>query len=83
MTLTEAYRVLRRFEDWHVGKDLRTIEVAIPKKEYHEAIRLILASQGLDSPIADCRSCRHRGSIGIACGLLVQGECTKFEEVQP
>ena len=54
MTLKEAYRVLRRFEDWRGGGDWRAIDEAFPKREHREAIKMILASQGLDRTIADC-----------------------------
>lgn len=79
MTLKEAYRVLRRFEDWRGGGDWRTIDGAFPKREHREAIKMILASQGLDKPIADCEACKHRTSKGVGCSLLVRGECTQFE----
>lgn len=83
MTLTEAYRVLRRFEDWRGGGDWRTIDEAFPKREHREAIQLILASQGLDKPITDCECCHHYAGDDqpVACKLHVKGECTKFEEV--
>lgn len=85
MTLTEAYRVLRRFEDWRSGCDYRLISETFNKGEAGEAIRLILASQGLDKAIADCGSCRHYAGDDqpVACKLRVKGECTKFEEVKP
>jgi len=85
MTLKEAYRVLRRFEDWRGGGDWRTIDEAFPKREHREAIKMILASQGLDKPIADCENCRHYAgdSRPAICKLRVVGECTKFKEVKP
>ena len=91
MTLKEAYRVLRRFEDWRSGKDCRTVEEAFPTNEHREAIQLILAAQGLYKPIADCGRCRHykgddyiknNRSYCIVCDHAVRGECTKFEEVK-
>ena len=85
MTLKEAYRVLRRFEDWRGGGDWRTIDEAFPKREHREAIKMILASQWLDKPIADCGSCRHHAgdSRPAICKLRVKGECSRFEEVEP
>lgn len=81
MTLKEAYRVLQRFEDWRSGKDRRAAQEAFSTNEHREAIKLILASQGLDKPIADCGRCVHRGLV-TACKLRVKGECTKFEEAK-
>lgn len=91
MTLTEAYRVLRRFEDWLSGMDCRATEEALPTNEHREAIKLILAAQGLDKPIADCKRCRHHKGYDyiqtnkfycIVCDRAVRGECKKFEEVE-
>lgn len=81
MTLKEAYRVLQRFEDWRSGKDRRAAQEAFTANEHREAIKLILAAQGLYKPIADCGRCVHRGLV-TACKLGVKGECTKFEEVK-
>jgi len=81
MTLTEAYRILRRYEDFLLGFDARCVGDAFPSMECFEAIRLILASQGLGKPIINCAQCVHQG-VGSACKLHVRGECTKFEEVK-
>lgn len=85
MTLTEAYRVLRRFVDWHSCRDYRGLSEALPKREHQEAFTLILHAQGLGTPIADCGHCKHSAGEGLPnpCKLRVKGACTKFEEVQP
>jgi len=92
MTLKEAYRVLRRYEDWCIGKDRRTSDDALYEPGVREAIRLILASRVLGKPLIDCDLCRHaewppRGAMAckpgaLGCKLRVVGECTKFEEVK-
>ena len=82
MTLKEAYRVLRRYEDYRIGFDHRCVCDAFPSREYSEAVQLILASRGLGKPIINCAQCVHQG-VGSACKLHVRGECTKFKEVQP
>ena len=81
MTLTEAYRVLRRYEDFRLGFDERNVADVFPEQEHSQAIRLILASQWLDKPLINCAQCVHRG-VGSVCKLHVKGECTKFEEVK-
>lgn len=83
MTLTEAYRVLRRYEDVRLGFDHRCDWDAFPTGEHCEAIRLILASQGLGKPLINCARCEHHcvGRV-TCCTLRVKGECTKFEEVK-
>ena len=82
MTLKEAYRILRRCEDFRRGFDHRCVCDAFPSGEHSQAIRLILASQCLDRPIVNCAKCKHQG-VGVACVKNVKGECSRFEEVQP
>jgi len=81
MTLTEAYRVLRRYEDFRLGFDERNVADVFPEQEHSQAIRLILASQGLDRPLVNCARCKHQG-VGVACKKGVKGECAKFKEVE-
>ena len=92
MTLPEAYRILRRYEDWCTDKDCRTSDDALYEPWVHEAIKTILKPRGLGKPLIDCDRCRHaewppRGAMAIkpgalGCKLHVRGECTKFEEVK-
>ena len=82
MTLKEAYRVLRRYEDYRIGFDHRCVCDAFPSREYSEAVQLILASRGPGKPIINCAQCVHHGLVP-ACKLRVKGECHKFEEVKP
>ena len=89
MKLKDAYRILRRYEDFRIGFDYRCVCDAFPSGEHREAVQRILASRGLGKPIINCAQCVHQG-VGVvyhglvpACKLHVKGECTKFEEVQP
>ena len=82
MTLKEAYRVLRRYEDFRLGFDERNVADVFPEQEHRQAIRLILASQVLGKPIINCAQCVHQGVGVVACWKKVKGECTKFEEVK-
>ena len=82
MTLTEAYRILRRYEDFRIGFDYRCVCDAFPSGEHREAVQRILASRGLGKPIINCAQCVHQG-VGSACKLHVRSECTKFEEAKP
>lgn len=69
MTLKEAYRIMRRFEDWRYGADKRDLYDVFPEdfkrgsapaqRTWTQAFKMILASQGLDRPIADCSNCQH------------------------
>ena len=81
MTLQEAYRILRRYEDFRAGFDQRCVCDAFPSREYREAAQRILASRGLGKPIINCAQCVHHGFVDD-CKLRVVGECTKFEEVK-
>ena len=83
MTLKEAYRILRRFEDFRLGFDHRCVCDAFPSGDYREAVQLILAAQGLDKPLINCAQCAHQGVGMVECWKKVKGECKKFEEVQP
>lgn len=85
MTLKEAFVVLRRFEDWRIGRDCRPIGDAFPEEfkgdlgrtPVRQAFAMVLAAQGLDKPIADCRACAYYGAGG--CGKEVRGECHEWE----
>lgn len=77
MTLQEAYRILRRYQDWRNGYDLRSLERA-ELSSMGEAIDMILQSQGLGKPIADCERCRNLDPYG-ACNANQIGECNSFE----
>lgn len=83
MTLTEAYRVLRRYDDFRIGFDHRCVCDAFPNGEHREAFRLILASQGLGKPLINCAQCAHQSVGMVGCLKKVKGECKKFEEVKP
>ena len=93
MTLKEAYRILRRYEDWCIGKDCRTSDDALYEPGVREAIKTILKPRGMVKPLIDCDLCRHaewppRGAMAskpgaLGCKLGCIGECTKFEEVDP
>jgi len=81
MTLQEAYRILRRYEDFRIGFDYRCVCDAFPSGEHREAVQRILASRGLGKPIINCAQCVHQG-VGSACKKGVKGECAKFKEVE-
>jgi hypothetical protein len=88
MTLKEAYRVLRRFYDWRYGLDRRRASEAFPDEDkisnylpsQAQAFEVILASQGLDKPIAFCGKCQHFNQHG--CSKGIKGECTKWEAIK-
>ena len=57
---TDPYRILRRFQDWRLGLDVRTLtEAGLHICLVSEAIDAILAEHGLDGPLTVCRDCRH------------------------
>ena len=57
---TDPYRILRRFQDWRLGLDVRTVtETGLPTRLASEAIDAILAEHGLAHPLTVCRVCRH------------------------
>jgi len=81
MTLPEAYRILRRYEDFRIGFDHRCVCDAFPSGEHREAVQLILASRWLGQPLMNCDRCVHEG-VGSVCRLHVRGECKMFKAVE-
>lgn len=56
----DPYRILRRFQDWRLGLDVRPLhETGLHKHLLTEAIDAILAEHGLANPLTVCRDCRH------------------------
>ena len=55
---TDPYRILRRFQDWRLGLDVRTLtEAGLHIRLVSEAIDAILAEHGLANPLTVCRNC--------------------------
>ena len=55
---TDPYRILRRFQDWRLGLDVRTLtEAGLHIRLVSEAIDAILAEHGLAHPLTVCRNC--------------------------
>ena len=60
MSKNNPYRILRRFQDWRLGLDVRTLtEAGLHIRLVTEAIDAILAEHGLSIPLTVCRNCRH------------------------
>lgn len=60
MSKTNPYIILRRFQDWRLGLDVRTLtEAGLHVRLVSEAIDAILAEHGLSIPLTVCRDCRH------------------------
>ena len=58
MRKTNPYRILRRFQDWRLGLDVRPPhETGLHKHLLTEAIDAILAEHGLANPLTVCRDC--------------------------
>ena len=60
MRKTNPYIILRRFQDWRLGLDVRTLtEAGLHIRLVTEAIDAILAAHGPSIPLTVCRNCRH------------------------
>ena len=60
MRKTNPYIILRRFQDWRLGLDVRTLtEAGLHIRLVTESIDAILAEHGLSIPLTVCRNCRH------------------------
>lgn len=58
MSKTNPYIILRRFQDWRLGLDVRTLtEAGLHIRLVSEAIDAILAEHGLANPLTVCRNC--------------------------
>ena len=58
MRKTNPYIILRRFQDWRLGLDVRTLtEAGLHIRLVTEAIDAILAEHGLSIPLTVCRNC--------------------------
>ena len=62
MTLKDAYRILRRYEDWCIGKDCRTSDDALYEPGVREAIKTILKPRGLGKPLFGNRMPKAAGT---------------------
>ena len=58
MRKTNPYVILRRFQDWRLGLDVRTLtETGLHIRLVSDAIDAILAEHGLANPLTVCRDC--------------------------
>lgn len=58
MTITEAIQVLRRYQDWRRGYDVRTMaEASVEPEPVGLAIDFILAHFGAAEPLTVCAGC--------------------------
>ena len=68
MSKTNPYRILRRFQDWRLGLDVRTLtEAGLHVRLVSEAIDAILAEHGLSIPLTVCRDCEHYNEDSGRC----------------
>lgn len=83
--LQEAAKVLRRFQDWRLGYDVRTMtEADLSPSEMTAAIDTLLAFFDLEKPLVDCRRCQYNGEsqdfIGCIKGVSFGNKKCVFEE---
>ncbi len=79
MTTDEAILFLRRYSDFHNGRDKRPVSWAFPEgTNMGAAIDAVLFKLNTNQPIANCPICRHYN--GYECGSEQYGRCKKFEE---
>lgn len=79
--LKEAAIILRRFQDWRKGYDVRTIaDAGINAVELSEAIDLILGFMDYPEPLTDCKNCKSNDVV--FCQRVIEGKECKFERVE-
>ncbi len=87
MEIKDAALLLRRFQDWRRGNDVRTRQGAkINSQELGIAIDEILAYFGYPEPLMNCEDCKYNGESKGFVGCIREGsfdnqEC-KFEDVK-
>lgn len=60
--LKKAAKVLRRYQDWRTGRDIRTLDEAnLLPADLTGAIDTILQHLGLPEPLIDCSKCHFNG----------------------
>ena len=80
MSETNPYIILRRFQDWRLGLDVRTLtEAGLHIRLVTEAIDAILAEHGLSIPLTVCRNCRHYNENTGRCESDEQCRITKHK----
>ena len=80
--LKEAAIILRRYQDWRKGYDIRNMDDAgINAVELSEAIDLILGFMDYPEPLMDCLKCKSNNG-SVSCQRVVDGEECKFERVE-
>ena len=71
MKLKNAVKILRRFRDWHSGKDCRTFdETGLEKREIGHAMDVILKHHGMPKPLTDCEACRNFDEMFGGCVVM-------------
>lgn len=79
--LQEEAIILRRFQDWRRGYDVRNmVDAGIDSKELGIAIDRILAFFGYAEPLTDCKNCKSNNVV--FCQRVVDGKECKFERVE-
>jgi hypothetical protein len=79
--LKEAAIILRRFQDWRKGYDVRTIaDAGINAVELSEAIDLILGFMDYPEPLTNCKDCKSNDVV--FCQRVIEGKECKFERVE-
>lgn len=71
MTLDQSVIILRRFQDWRTGKDIRTLtDTGMDPHELTIAIDTILSHFGLPKPMLNCNKCRYRNKEDDRCDRI-------------
>lgn len=81
MTLNEALKYMRRYQDWRTGLDIRNMEEAgITPAKLTVAIDVILAEHGMDTPITNCTWCKNNIECDDGTSRCTSAAC-KFEHI--
>ena len=82
MTLNEALKYMRRYQDWRTGLDIRNMQDAgITPAKLTVAIDVILSEHGMDKPITDCTRCKNNYQCDDGSSRCTSEVC-KYEKVK-
>lgn len=82
MTKKEAQRILRRYQNWRKGRDIRNFADIFPEENPAEMLSGTIELFAAENGKIDCRACSHclfHEDTPMTCGLEVKGECKRYK----
>jgi hypothetical protein len=85
MTKPEARQILRRYQNWRQGRDVRDLREAFPEEQFNKILSAAIEHFAAPGPVINCETCSHcsarPGGWPQYCGLDIHGECHHYDPV--